>query len=77
MSGQREYGRCKNWFADRGFGFIRREDGSDIFVHVSQTGLLPLNAGDTVSFEVGQHRVTGKPEAKAVSVCVVEKSAAG
>jgi len=64
----REFGRVKNWFSDKGFGFIRRSDGSDLFVHVSATGFLPLAAGDRVSFEVGANPRSFKMEAKAVAV---------
>ncbi len=48
------------WFsADKGFGFITPEDGSnDLFVHHSeiQAGgeYATLNDGQTVEFEVGQ-----------------------
>jgi cold shock CspA family protein len=64
----REIGRVKNWFSDKGFGFIRRGDGSDLFVHVSATGFLPLTKGEKVSFEVGNNPRTFKMEAKAVAV---------
>ena len=65
---EREQGRCKNWNADKGYGFLRCTDGSDIFVHVSQTGFLPLVAGQRVSFERGENPRTNKPEAKAVAM---------
>jgi len=44
------------WFnADKGFGFIEREDGEDVFVHFSaiQTdGFRTLDEGQKVTFEV-------------------------
>ncbi len=44
------------WFnATKGFGFIEREDGSDIFVHYSAIeaeGFRTLAEGQEVSFEV-------------------------
>ena len=42
------------WFnADKGFGFIAPEDGSDdVFAHFS--GINSLNEGDKVEFEVQQ-----------------------
>ncbi len=43
------------WFNEsKGFGFITREDGSDIFVHYSSiqnNGYKSLAEGDTVSFD--------------------------
>lgn len=45
-----------NWFnASRGFGFIKKPDGGDIFVHFSAIevdGFKSLNAGDSVTFDV-------------------------
>ena len=44
------------WFNDRkGFGFIQREDGTDVFVHhsaISGTGFKSLTEGEHVTFEV-------------------------
>ena len=44
------------WFSDqKGFGFIEREDGVDVFVHYSAItgdGFKTLAEGDRVSFEV-------------------------
>ncbi|MGE3302440.1 MAG: cold-shock protein [Hyphomonadaceae bacterium] len=49
------------WFnPDKGFGFIRPEDGSkDVFVHISaveRAGLRTLNEGQKVQFEVVTER---------------------
>ena len=44
------------WFnASKGFGFIEKEDGTDIFVHFSaiqSDGYKTLDEGASVSFEV-------------------------
>jgi CspA family cold shock protein len=51
----REQGTVK-WFDNaKGYGFIRREDGGDVFVHFSAIqgeGFKTLQEGDTVEFEV-------------------------
>jgi CspA family cold shock protein len=56
------------WFDDRkGFGFIAREDGTDVFVHfsaISATGFKSLSEGDLVTFDVEQG--TKGPTAKNV-----------
>ncbi len=44
------------WFnGDKGYGFIEREEGDDVFVHFSAivgTGYRSLNEGDRVEFDV-------------------------
>jgi CspA family cold shock protein len=44
------------WFNEaKGFGFIKRESGEDVFVHfksISGDGFKTLNEGDQVEFEV-------------------------
>jgi CspA family cold shock protein len=51
-------GTVKFFDNDRGFGFISREGGDDVFVHVSnlQAGATTLVEGETVEFEVGPGR---------------------
>jgi len=48
-------GRVK-WFDEKkGFGFIEREDGNDVFVHfraISSAGFKTLAEGQEVEFEV-------------------------
>ncbi|HFD13269.1 MAG TPA: cold-shock protein [Crenotrichaceae bacterium] len=55
MSEEVETGVVK-WFNDeKGFGFIERENGSDVFVHfrsIIGTGRRTLIEGQQVSFEV-------------------------
>ena len=44
------------WFNEsKGFGFIAREDGEDVFVHhtsISGTGFKSLSEGQAVTFDV-------------------------
>ena len=46
------------WFNDaKGFGFIQREDGPDVFVHYSaiqMDGYRTLEEGQRVEFEISQ-----------------------
>ncbi|BAU28311.1 MULTISPECIES: cold-shock protein [Aneurinibacillus] len=46
------------WFnAEKGFGFIEREDGDDVFVHFSAItgdGFKSLEEGQRVSFDITQ-----------------------
>ncbi len=50
-----EQGTVKWFNADKGFGFITREDGSDVFVHFSAIqveGFKTLDEGQHVTFDV-------------------------
>jgi len=50
-----EKGKVKWFSAEKGFGFIEREDGSDVFVHfsaISMDGFKTLEEGTEVEFEV-------------------------
>jgi CspA family cold shock protein len=56
------------WFSDqRGFGFIQPDDGGkDVFVHISaveRAGMLALNEGQKIAFEIVADRRTGKSSA--------------
>lgn len=52
-------GTVKFFNAEKGYGFISREDGPDVFVHFSQIqskGFKTLQEGQRVEFEVGPGR---------------------
>lgn len=69
MSDQLETGTVK-WFNDeKGFGFIARENGDDVFVHftaINMEGRRSLQEGQSVTFEV-ENGQKG-PQASNVSV---------
>lgn len=51
--GNREVGTVKWFHNGKGYGFITREDGEDIFVHFSEIqaeGFRKLNEGQKVEF---------------------------
>jgi CspA family cold shock protein len=51
----REKGIVKWFSTDKGYGFIRREDGAEIFVHhtdIEVDGYASLKNGETVEFDV-------------------------
>ncbi|MGO4888824.1 cold shock domain-containing protein [Anaerobacillus sp. MEB173] len=48
-------GKVKWFNAEKGFGFIEREDGDDVFVHFSaiqSEGFKTLDEGQEVEFEI-------------------------
>lgn len=52
-------GTVKFFNAEKGYGFISRDDGDDVFVHFSQiqsSGYKTLQEGQKVEFEVGPGR---------------------
>ncbi|MFH1626161.1 MAG: cold-shock protein [Pseudomonadota bacterium] len=57
MAGERETGTVK-WFNNtKGYGFITRDQGGDVFVHytaIRGEGFRSLEEGQRVEFTVGQ-----------------------
>ena len=50
-------GTVKFFNADKGFGFISREQGEDVFVHFSNiagSGYKTLDEGQRVEFDIGR-----------------------
>ena len=56
LTGEKAQGTVKFFNATKGFGFITRDDGQpDAFVHISaveRAGMISLNEGDRVEFEL-------------------------
>ena len=49
-------GKVKWFDAQKGYGFIAQEEGSDLFVHHSEVQSESLSEGQSVEFEVGEGR---------------------
>merc|ERR1719367_381178 len=62
-------GECVAWIPDRGFGFIKPDDGgSDVFAHTTKLeGAEELNIGERVTFDIVYDDKTGKDRAENIS----------
>ena len=61
-------GTIKRLISDRGFGFIKTEEGKELFFHRNELQGVDFNSlreGQQVEFEVGQGR-NSRPEAQKV-----------
>ena len=66
-----EQGTVKWFSSSKGYGFISREHGKDVFVHFSaiqQEGYKQLKEGDRVEFEV----IKGEKGPQAANVTIIE-----
>lgn len=58
-------GTVKRWNDERGFGFIEKDDGNDIFAHISDVRgrVEELIPGQRVQFDEGIDKRNGKVHA--------------
>lgn len=62
-------GICKRWIADRGFGFVKKDEGGEFFVHVRElqrAGIESLSVGERITFD--EKLKDGKPVAVNIRV---------
>ena len=70
-SGSRDSGTVKWFDASKGFGFITKANGEDVFVHFSAikgSGYRSLQEGQKVEFRIGTGERSNKPTALDVEI---------
>ena len=65
MATPEEEGTVKRYLEEKGFGFIARPGGPDLFFHSRNCECSRLYDGETVSFEIAKNK-DGRDEARAV-----------
>jgi cold shock CspA family protein len=79
MTDKENKGLLKTWKDDRGFGFIKPEDGSDdVFIHISslKNSTRRPYRGDTIFYQI-EHSEDGKSKAVNARIEGVETSSGG
>ncbi len=67
----RERGKVKFYDAQKGYGFVTRDDNTDWFMHASQVNEIDqpaLDKGVAVEFTVGKNSRSGKTEAQNIRI---------
>jgi CspA family cold shock protein len=65
-------GTIVRWVKDRGFGFIKRDEGgTNLFAHINDVvnaEVTTLNKGQRVQFEIGSDERSGRPKAQRITL---------
>ena len=74
MMNNKMYGKVTRYFHDRGFGFIRGEDGNTYFIHHSKLNGEYIDSGYYVSFKSFQN---DRSDYNAKNIMVIEARGGG
>ena len=64
-------GKVKNFNKEKGYGFIKTDDGKDVFFHYSELkmeGFKTVNPGQVVEFEV----IETEKGQRAINITIIE-----